>query len=76
MTPEVEEAIRGHSLSDASFVHTNLVSTECDCFRVPAQVVAAPPRSSGNSCFVCGGITVQTGTCTTCTSCGTTGGCG
>lgn len=39
-----------------------------------------PPRNAalpdGGVCFKCGGFTVRTGSCTTCTSCGTSGGCG
>lgn len=35
-----------------------------------------PPRASGEPCRDCGGVTVQTGACSTCTTCGTTGGCG
>ena len=54
-------------------VHTNLQPAQCTC---GGTVVMARPFSSGNICPACGGIMVQTGTCTTCTECGTTGGCG
>lgn len=43
---------------------------------VPVTKVKAVPVSSGNSCFACGGMTVRTGSCETCTTCGTSGGCG
>lgn len=35
-----------------------------------------PARADGSLCRDCGGMTVQTGACRTCTECGTTGGCG
>lgn len=56
-----------------SAVHTNLQPGQCAC---AGTIVMARPVSSGDICAVCGGMTVRTGTCTTCTECGTTGGCG
>jgi hypothetical protein len=41
-----------------------------------AGVVVARPTFSGNSCTVCGGMMIRTGTCETCSECATTGGCG
>jgi hypothetical protein len=73
VTDEDAALVRRHNLAFQG-EHDNLQPTDCVCRR--ARVVAAPPRSSGNACHVCGGITVQTGSCTTCTGCGTTGGCG
>lgn len=72
MDSETEELVRRHNLSyDGE--HTDLQPGACAC---RARVVAAVPVSSGDACYVCGGLTVRTGTCTTCTNCGTTGGCG
>lgn len=33
-------------------------------------------RPDGGACRDCGGTTVPTGACSTCTTCGSTGGCG
>ncbi len=35
-----------------------------------------PARPDGNLCRDCGGMTVPTGACSTCSVCGSTGGCG
>lgn len=79
MDAETETLLRQHKNLDA--VHTDLQPASCVCATASAPiglgtVVTRPPQSSGNACFACGGITVQTGSCTTCTECGTTGGCG
>lgn len=37
---------------------------------------APPPRADGGVCRDCGGMTVPTGACSTCSQCGSTGGCG
>lgn len=55
--------------------HSDLDAARCSC-RHLGTPVAAPPRSTGDICMSCGGMTVRTGTCHTCTSCGTSGGCG
>lgn len=61
-----------------NFVHTNLQAFMCACKEAVASVQPRPQTSApdGGICFACGGITVRTGTCTTCTECGTSGGCG
>lgn len=51
-------------------------SVEVVAGEVPVVRTKPKAQSSGNSCFACGGMTVRTGTCETCTSCGTSGGCG
>lgn len=71
MTPEVSEMISKHKLTQP-VIHDDLDATRCVC----RSVVVARPQSTGNACADCGGMTVQTGTCHTCTSCGTSGGCG
>lgn len=45
---------------------------------VPARpdVVVRPARADGSVCRDCGGMTVPTGACSTCSVCGSTGGCG
>lgn len=50
-------------------------------YRVPRRKVAGPigqraPGLDGTACMNCGGITVPTGSCYTCTTCGESGGCG
>lgn len=40
------------------------------------EVGRAHARSDGSTCRDCGGLTVPTGSCSTCTTCGSTGGCG
>ncbi len=84
MSPEVSwlpadvfaEASR-HRLDLEAFLHDDFGHQRCSC---SGQRVSAPPRMTGlpdgGTCFACGGMTVRTGTCTTCTSCGETGGCG
>jgi hypothetical protein len=70
--PEVARLAGEHDLR-ADLVHTNLTAGLCAC----QAVVARPPlRDSGGTCASCGGLTVRTGTCETCTECGTQGGCG
>lgn len=58
-------------------VHDDYQHALCAC---ASAVVSAPPANpglpDGGICFRCGGMTVRTGTCTTCTGCGETGGCG
>lgn len=45
-------------------------------FLMPAYMSdAVKPTKSGNLCVFCGGLTVVTGTCYTCTLCGASGGC-
>lgn len=74
MDEETQRLIELHNLAwDGE--HTDLQPTACEC-KLAISVVDRPPQSSGNACFVCGGITVQSGTCTTCTNCGSQGGCG
>lgn len=71
--PDVARLVMaGHALADSTIVHTDLTASGCACLRM----VRVVPQSTGNSCAECGGMTVQTGTCSTCTSCGTSGGCG
>lgn len=71
---EIRDLVAEHNLH-VPIVHDNLQAGQCVC-AVAIAIVEHPPQSSGNACQVCGGIMVQTGTCTTCTGCGTTGGCG
>lgn len=80
--PGVFDALRGHNLVDG-FVHTNLQADMCACKGTGSAgtVVHSAPKPQvstpdGGICFNCGGMTVRTGSCTTCTSCGTSGGCG
>lgn len=75
ITPTVEVAalIRQHRL-DPTVTHDDLQASTCRCGKV--NVVAKPPVSTGDMCASCGGMTVRTGSCHTCTSCGTSGGCG
>jgi hypothetical protein len=85
VTPEVEAEVRLHDLT-ADWLHTDLDHMLCACRNLsrwpePVVVVSARPPlgaglQDGGVCFACGGMTVRTGTCTTCTSCGETGGCG
>lgn len=70
---EVALLVQTHRTEDSSLVHTNLTASQCVCTNA---VVRVAPRSTGNGCSNCGGMTVQTGTCYTCTTCGTSGGCG
>jgi hypothetical protein len=74
-----------HNLSlGEDFLHTDYDHDECYCrdlsayagFAVPRRSAAAGGLQDGGTCFACGGLTVRTGTCTTCTQCGETGGCG
>lgn len=75
--------LAGHNLT-ASVLHTNLVLTQCACYEHQGLKNGAEPHpqpnravgADGGVCFKCGGMTVRTGTCTTCTSCGESGGCG
>lgn len=71
--PEARALLGLHRLTDPSFVHTNLTRAMCACagFGLPVR-----PRQTGNVCSNCGGMAVQTGTCTTCVECGESGGCG
>lgn len=69
---ELRVLLEPHNLKNETLLHTDVDVRGCAC----RAVVARPPQSSGNACHDCGGIMVQTGTCTTCTGCGNTGGCG
>lgn len=64
--PSVVALMQKHRMGIAQ-VHDDLDATRCLCRR---------DRDEGETCRDCGGMTVRTGTCTTCTECGTTGGCG
>lgn len=89
VTPTAESAaiLRRHNLVEG-LAHTDLDPSRCICSdpywsgRGYSQGVsnAVQMRSGfsadGGTCHACGGMTVRTGTCTTCTNCGETGGCG
>lgn len=69
--PALVELVMAHDLRDSRMVHTDLDVSRCAC----RHVVYQRPQQTGNTCANCGGMAVQTGTCTTCTECGTSGGC-
>lgn len=78
--PSAWDALAEHRLLPG-YIHNNLEASECSCRltdRAPKN--SLPPRNAaledGGICFACGGLTVRTGSCTTCTECGTTSGCG
>ncbi len=81
MTPEVMTEVLKHNLSlGEDFLHNDYHHDECACRDLSAFIVQKPRAlatlQDGGVCFACGGLTVRTGTCTTCTQCGETGGCG
>lgn len=41
-----------------------------------SKMLTSTNSKTGNVCKVCGGLVIQTGSCTTCTQCGETSGCG
>jgi hypothetical protein len=76
VTPEVETEVRAHRGFADPVLHTDYQASLCECSQVVASVPGNAALPDGGICFACGGMTVRTGTCTTCTGCGETGGCG
>lgn len=72
MTPEVQALIDAHNPTFQGD-HTNLQVHQCACATKPKPQLSLP---DGGVCPRCGGMTVRTGTCTTCQTCGESGGCG
>lgn len=77
---EVIALMQDHFEQDAP--HTNLKVGYCSCNPLNDPNIARKPPAhtgmlNGGICFNCGGMTVQTGSCTECTQCFTSsGGCG
>lgn len=84
LPPDVLAALMRHDLAYKA-PHTNLLVTMCACATRVVPISPAndpkndPPKNTalpdGGTCFKCGGMTVRSGTCTTCMNCGEGGGC-
>lgn len=75
--PEVQAALSRHDLSFPA--HDNLTYEDCKCANPNREHIEQARQAmgaDGGTCFACGGMTVRTGSCTTCTNCATTSGCG
>lgn len=83
-TADSAAIVRRHNLVEG-LVHTDLEPGQCICadaywsgrgYSPGVKGVQMRSSADGGTCHACGGMTVRTGTCTTCTNCGETGGCG
>lgn len=75
IVPEAQRALVDHA-PGPNVIHSNLIVTQCVCAVLIEKRPVQSAGPDGGTCFICGNMTVRTGTCTTCTACGTTTGCG
>jgi len=66
------DCLRGYP-GDHCFCEVGLC---CGCWHHKAISGIAYEQPKREPCHECGGMTIPTGTCTTCIVCGATGGCG